>query len=201
MHCRSIWILELVIVFTALLSIAAVDQEKPAAPAKSDLILPIGAGTAPTTVTLTADQMPVFDLLAEIEKQTGNHIVDHRQATDDEHMRRQKVSIAFRDEPFWSAIDQVLDQWRLGVDNYGGGDALAIVEREPGERPRRHGAVYSGPFRLQILEVSAQDNLRKPERKSLKLAMEVAWEPRLRPIALMTEGRTTWKPPTMPVTN
>jgi hypothetical protein len=145
----------------------------------------IKTAIAPTTATLTVDQMPVFDLLAEIEKQTGNHVVDRRrQASNDEHMQQQKVNFAFRDEPFWSAIDQVLDQWRMGVYNYGGGDALAIVEREPGERPRRQGAVYSGPFRLQILGVSAQQSLRKPDNKSLKLQMEVAWEPRLRPIAV-----------------
>ena len=147
MQCRSLWNLLLAVAGVAFLAIAAIAQDKPANPADVDLAQQVGTAIVPTNVTLTVDQIPVFDVLAEIEKQTGNHIVDRRQqASNDEHTQRQKVSIAFRDEPFWSAIDQVLDQWRMGVYNYGGSDALAIVEREPGERPRRQGPFTADRF-------------------------------------------------------
>jgi hypothetical protein len=143
------------------------------------------SAVSPTTVSLAADQMPLLEIFAAIEKQTGNRISDHRQQAGDADGKKQKpLSFAFQNEPFWSAVDQLLDQASLGVYNYAGDDALAIVEREPGDGPRHGAAVYSGPFRLEILEVSAQQNLRKPDRNSLKLQMEVAWEPRLRPIAV-----------------
>jgi hypothetical protein len=139
----------------------------------------------PTSVTLTGNQLPAFEIFSAIEKQTGNRILDHRQqAGDEDRSKLQKLDVTFQNELFWSAVDQVLDQANLGVYTYAGDDALAIVEREPGDGPRYGGAVYSGPFRLEILEVSAQDNLRKADRKLLKLQMEVAWEPRLRPIAV-----------------
>jgi hypothetical protein len=143
------------------------------------------AAVSPTSVTLKADQLPLLEIFSAIEKQTGNHISDHRQQAGDEKPETQKkTSIEFKNEPFWSAVDQLLDESKLGVYNYAGNDALAIVEREPGDGPRHGAAVYSGPFRLEILEVSAQHNLRKSDRSSLKLQMEVAWEPRLRPIAV-----------------
>jgi hypothetical protein len=143
------------------------------------------SAVSPTTITLSADQMPLLDIFATIEKQTGNHIADHRQQTADKDGDKQKkLSVAFQNEPFWSAMDQLLDQAELGVYNYAGNDALAVVEREPGDGPRHGMAIYSGPLRLEILEVSAQQNLRKTDRNTLKLQMEVAWEPRLRPIAV-----------------
>ncbi|HEY4234557.1 MAG TPA: hypothetical protein VGM76_14075 [Lacipirellulaceae bacterium] len=143
------------------------------------------SAVAPTSVTLSAKQMPVFDVFSAIEKQTGNQIVDHRQqAGEEDRAKQQKLDVAFQNEPFWSAVDKVLDQAQLGVYAYAGADALAIVEREPGDGLRHEGAVYSGPFRLEILEVTAQHNLRKPDSKSLKLSLEVAWEPRLRPLAV-----------------
>jgi hypothetical protein len=143
------------------------------------------AAVAPTSVTLSADQMPLLEIFAAIEKQTGNRISDRRQQAGDEKRDQQKkATVAFNNEPFWSAIDQLLDQAGLGVYNYAGSDAMAIVEREPGDGARHGAAVYSGPFRVELLEVSAQQNLRKSGRNSLKLQMEVAWEPRLRPIAV-----------------
>jgi hypothetical protein len=39
-------------------------------------------------------------------------------------------------------------------------------------------------LRIEVLEIQSQRNLRQPQLQSLKLQMEVAWEPRLRPIAL-----------------
>jgi hypothetical protein len=143
------------------------------------------SAVGPTNVTFTSKQLPPFEILSAIEKQTGNRIADHRQqVSDEDKSKQQKINLAFQNEPFWSAVDRVLDQANLGVYAYAGDDALAIVEREPGDGSRHDLAVYSGPFRIEILEVSAQRNLRKSDRNSLKLQMEVAWEPRLRPIAV-----------------
>jgi hypothetical protein len=45
-------------------------------------------------------------------------------------------------------------------------------------------AAYAGPFRVQALEIQAQRNSRDTRAKSLKLQLEVAWEPRLNPLAV-----------------
>jgi hypothetical protein len=138
-----------------------------------------------TTVTLSANEMPLEEVFAAIEKQTGNQMLDNRQQEgDDADGATGGITIELKAEPFWPAIDQILDKGNLGVYSYGGEDALSIVSRASDERPRHGVANYVGPFRVEILEIQSQRNLRQPQRQSLKLQMEVAWEPRLRPIAL-----------------
>lgn len=136
-----------------------------------------------TTVTLSAKEMPLREVFAEIEKQTGNKLADNREQNDDAGSAAE-ITIELNEEPFWPALDQILDKATLGVYAYGGEDALSIVNRAGDERPRHGAAHYAGPFRIEVLEIQGQRNLRQPNRQSLKLQMEVAWEPRLRPIAL-----------------
>jgi hypothetical protein len=134
-------------------------------------------------VTLDVKSIPILEAFAAIEKQTGNRAVDHRQLPP-ELASQTKVMATFQDEPYWSAVDTLLDQASLGVYTYAGEGALAIVEREQGDGSRSGSAVYSGPFRVEALEIQAQRNLRKADRSSLRVQLEVAWEPRLRPIAV-----------------
>jgi hypothetical protein len=138
-----------------------------------------------TKITLSAKEMPLSEVFPAIQKQTGNRLVDNRQQDGAEPGAMSGVlTIELADEPFWAAVDKILDETQLDIYSYGGEDALSIVSRgmEGGKRFGR--ANYSGPFRLEILEVQAQRNLRQPQQKSLRLQLEIAWEPRLRPIAL-----------------
>jgi hypothetical protein len=137
-----------------------------------------------TTVTLDAKDMPIAEVFSTIETQTGNKLVDNRQQDDDADASPTNVTIELKGEPFWPALDQILDKGNMGVYAYGGEEALSIVSRASDERPRYGSANYAGPFRIEVLEVQAQRNLRSPDQQSLKCQVEVAWEPRLRPIAL-----------------
>jgi hypothetical protein len=139
------------------------------------------AAVEQSTVTLQANKMPLTEALSAIHKQTGNKLTLRDEPPES---GGPTVTIDFRDEPFWSAVDQVLDQASLGVYNYSGEDALSLVPRDPNDGPRHGSADYTGPFRIEVLEIQAQRNLRQPQRKSLKVQFEVAWEPRLRPIAI-----------------
>jgi hypothetical protein len=140
---------------------------------------------AGTTFTLTSNQMPLAEALAAIQKQTGNRLLDRREqlggAADGP---APVVTLNVENEPFWPAVDKLLDAAKLSIYNYAGEDGLALMPRGPDDGPRHGKAAYNGPFRLEILEIQAQLNRRQPTRKSLKLQMEVSWEPRLRPIAL-----------------
>ncbi len=141
------------------------------------------SATQGTTVTLTAKNMPLTDVLKTIEKQTGNKFIDNR---DDREpgQKGDTITLTLKDEPFWSAVDQILDQTKLGIYSYGGEEALSIVARGNYDASRTGRADYQGPYRMEILEVQADRNLRQPNQTSLKLQLEIAWEPRLRPIAL-----------------
>jgi hypothetical protein len=136
-----------------------------------------------TKVTLSADKMPLADVLKSIEKQTGNKIVDSRDESDSGD-KGTEITIELKDEPFWSAIDKILDQAKLSVNAVGGADALTLVPRGNDDRSRQEGAAYEGPFRTEVLLAEAERNLRQSKQATLKLQLEVAWEPRLPPIAL-----------------
>jgi len=143
------------------------------------------SATAPTSIMLTAKDMPLTQVLAEIEKQTGNHFTDNReQQAERPSAKETRITIDLKNEPFWPALDQILDQAKLGIYSYGGKDALSIVPRDAADGPRRARASYNGPFRLEITEVQAQRSLRQPKQAGLKLQLEIGWEPRLRPIAI-----------------
>jgi hypothetical protein len=143
------------------------------------------AATAATKITLSAKDMPLKDVIAAIEKQTGNKFIDTReQQGDPANAKGPRIDIELKEERFWPAVDKILDQAKLGIYSYGGKDALSIVMRDPADSARHSRAAYSGPFRIDVTEVQAERSLRQPKQTSLKLQLEVAWEPRLRPIAI-----------------
>ncbi|MFO0898934.1 MAG: hypothetical protein U0836_16035 [Pirellulales bacterium] len=138
---------------------------------------------AGTKVTLSGADLPLAEVLAAIEKQTGNKLVDYREKFGQD-TEAKKVSVNFSDTPFWQAMDQVLAQAGLGVYAYSGEPGLAIVARAGGP-DRTKGAVYRGAFRLEPLRLEARRDLRNPQTDGLKVAVEIGWEPRSAPIALV----------------
>lgn len=144
------------------------------------------AAVGETTITLSAENMPLSEVLTAIERQTGNRLVDKR---GDKAAAQSSVTLELNHEPFWSAVDHILDQARLDTYSYGDENSLLLVARSPEIAPRLGRASYSGPFRIELVEVHCQRNLRQPQFSSLKLQLEVAWEPRLRPIALSQPAR------------
>jgi hypothetical protein len=92
--------------------------------------------------------------------------------------------VDFDKTPFWQALDQTLDQAKLTVYPYAGNDELGIMAREPGALPRADRASYAGPLRVGATQLIAQRNLTATGPGSLRLDLQVAWEPRLRPIML-----------------
>ena len=137
-----------------------------------------------STVTLPPGEMPLSQVLAAISKQTGNLIVDDRaeagQTSDDVLVR-----VDFDKTPFWPALDRVLDSAVLTVFDRGGERGLHLLNRPPATSPRAAQVQYAGPFRLEPLRFEAVRDLRNAERSSLQFFVEVRWEPRLQPFAIV----------------
>jgi hypothetical protein len=138
----------------------------------------------PTLITLTAKDQPMAEVLAEIAQQSGNPIKDHREAFG-QVVEPRKLSVAYEKKQFWPALDEVLDQGQLTVYGYSGEDGLAIVNRAPGAGPRAARASYSGAFRLEPKRLEAVRDLTGGGQGGLRLILEIAWEPRLKPFALL----------------
>jgi hypothetical protein len=141
------------------------------------------AAASAARITLQGE-MPLLEALAALEKQSGNTVADFR-ARFNQAATNPAVRVDFQDVPFWKALDQLLDQAGLTVYNFSGQEgALAIVSRGGGERNRADRATYSGLFRFEGVSLIARRDLRDPRGDSLRLAVEVAWEPRISPIVL-----------------
>lgn len=139
----------------------------------------------PSTVTLQLDNVPIWDAIRELEKLSGNKFVDWpREQGGPASATAARVSCDFTDTPFWVAVDELLDGAVLDVHGQSGNAALALFPRQRGGVERIGRAAYDGPFRIEALDIQSQRNLRRPTESGLLLQLQIAWEPRLRPIAL-----------------
>jgi len=139
--------------------------------------------TAPKVVKLKATARPLSEILAEITRQTGTKFKDFRpqmgQEADDP-----KLSVDFDNTPFWPAVDQAFDQAKLAIYPFAGKEELGYMAAERGAAASAGRITYAGPLRLAAAQLLAQRNLAAAGPGSLRLDVQVAWEPRLRPIML-----------------
>ena len=142
------------------------------------------AGGGAAEVTLQVENRPLSDVLAELERQTGNRLIDARRERG-QPAENPRMSLDFQKLPFWTAFDRLLDQAGLSVDMYGADGALQLIAPTERTSKRAARAAYCGPFRLEPLTVIAQSDLRSPASGVLRIQLEIAWEPRLRPINLL----------------
>jgi hypothetical protein len=138
---------------------------------------------AETRVTLDVKKAPLDDVLKEVEKQTGNRLLDYREKFGQEAVEK-KVTVKVDDVPFWSAMDQILDAANMAPYAFSGETALALIEREPGALRRFGRAAYAGPFRIEATTISAERGLRSPDQSFLRMDLDIGWEPRLEPLAI-----------------
>jgi hypothetical protein len=140
------------------------------------------AGVSASSVTLHGN-MKLSQALAEIQKQTGNNITAPPQAAGVPPVDPE-VKVGFDKTPFWTALDDVLDQAQLSIYPYGQPGILQLVPRGPHDLARAGRAAIVGPLRIEPVRVIAQRELHTATPSSLRVVLEVAWEPRLQPIAV-----------------
>ena len=137
----------------------------------------------PSLITLSGDALPLSKVLAALEAQSGNKIVDFRKRRG-QPVADPKLKLAFDKTPFWEALDKVLDQAELIVYPFGDERTISLIGRGDAPAPGAAAASYGGPFRFEPIRIVAIRDLRNPDGQSLRLVLSVAWEPRLKPISL-----------------
>lgn len=139
--------------------------------------------TEPTHLTLQVTDAPLADVLAQIEQQTGNRVIDYRRnfRQDDTEI---KVSLDWEKVPFWEAIDQLLEEANLRAYHRSGQpNVLALVSAAGLEREQQVKPGYSGIFRMQPTRVDSFRDLESGQAGS-RLSLQVTWEPRVTVITL-----------------
>jgi len=137
----------------------------------------------PSRITLKAEAMRLSDILAALEDQSGNRLIDARRPFG-QQITDPALAIDFDKTPFWKALDTVLDRAGLTVYPYGQKETIRIVARSPGATPRAARAHYAGPFRFEPLLIRQHRDLRNPSGNVMQVEMQISWEPRIRPITL-----------------
>lgn len=140
-------------------------------------------GAQASIIDLEKRRAPVSKILAELERQSGNRIVDYRPQFHQVALDP-TVELQFGEAPFWQALDETLDAAKLTVYAFGTPRAICVVARPEGHGPRRAGACYRGPFRFEAVALRAQRNPRQPSADGMTVEIELSWEPRVQPIVL-----------------
>lgn len=143
----------------------------------------VEAATRPAKVTLSGEML-ASDALQKIAEQTGNLFVDYREQFNEEQTDP-KIKVDLTDVPFWQAVDTVLDAAGYSLYDYDDdAQALAYKNRDANAVKRIGRAAYAGLFRIEPSRIEATRNLKSANSTSLRLTVDVAWEPRVRPIVL-----------------
>ncbi len=142
------------------------------------------ASVQASSVTLSGHAMPLAAVIAALEKQTGNKVMDFREQFGQQPADK-TLKLELAKTPFWPAVDQILDQTGMTVYPYSGEAGLALVGRSSAEAPRHNRGSYAGAFRIEATEVTARRDLRNSQPAQLSVQLQVAWEPRLAPIVLL----------------
>ncbi|MCA9247245.1 MAG: hypothetical protein KDA42_09030 [Planctomycetales bacterium] len=145
------------------------------------------AAVQPTRISITGESMALDDVLQSIRKQTGNELFDYRDQFGQPD-GEEKLTLKIENEPFWQAVDRLLDQANLSIYPYAEGSRVGLIGRREGEPNRAGRAEYSRPFRIEPVHLRAVRNLRQPDGALLTIGLQVAWEPRLRPVMLRSNS-------------
>lgn len=124
------------------------------------------------------------ELLTQIEKQTGNRLLDYRnrlgQSADDA-----TIDVNIDKQDFWPAMDKLADQAGLAYYSYvGQARSLALQMAAPNQKPLSNESSYHGIFRVAVTEVQTQRMYRVTGDGTLRLRLEILWEPRVSPILI-----------------
>lgn len=148
------------------------------------------ASVSASTVTLSVKDASLDDVFASIKKQTGNQLVDFRSEFG-QQPTPVKLTLDVAKQPFWKVIDELTAQGDLEVYHFSGTDELALVAAAKGKIKTPVGATeavcYSEAFRIEAKRLTASRSPTGGDAGELRVELEVAWEPRIKPLFLTSK--------------
>jgi hypothetical protein len=130
----------------------------------------------PKLFTLQAKDIPVSKALAELAKQTGNQVADHRPGKEQD-----RIKLDLKNVTFWQALEVIAKESDARISVSERDARVALVAGPYLALP----VCQSGLFRLTVKRVDANYILETDARQCV-LHLEVAWEPRFQPLLMQT---------------
>ena len=135
--------------------------------------------TVASRVTIQAKAIRLSEALGLIQKQTGNGITDLREQLGGE-TTNPAFDLDIHDVPFHEALDRVARLAEVSVNAFTGDGTIGITAGTPSKDPLIQ---YVGPFRVAFKQLTEVRDL-QAGTSAASAQLEVAWEPRLRPMLL-----------------
>jgi hypothetical protein len=136
-------------------------------------------GTGASKVTIQARGIRLSDALQQLQKQTGNAITDLREQLGAE-VTNPAIDLDLKDVPFHEALDRIARLGEVSINAFTGDGSVGITAGAPPMAPL---IKYVGPFRVAFKQLMESRDLQTGVATA-NAQLEVAWEPRLRPMLL-----------------
>jgi hypothetical protein len=141
----------------------------------------------PSHLTLKGN-LPLSVALQEMQKQTGNALVDLRPRLGQD-APDPMLTLQIDRLPFWEALDRVAQQANLRVFPFVDARAkrisVGLRAPEPSAEKQMSSVAYSGPFRIAVTRVAAVRDLEHPTLSKLAVTLQLACESRFEPLMLL----------------
>jgi hypothetical protein len=144
-------------------------------------------------VTIRGQGIRLVDALGQLQRQSGNPITDLREAYGGE-ASNPALDLDLDDVPFFDALEEIARKAGVALTFYTGDGTIGIVPLGMesgagygGDSTSKAPVRRVGPYRVVLQRVSATRDL--ASGKAMATAtLEMAWEPRLRPMLLALKG-------------
>jgi hypothetical protein len=147
---------------------------------------PAGPKVTASEVTFPRAELTLRQAV-EVLNQSGNRVVDYRSRQGQE-VTNPGLRLPTTPLRFWAAVDEVARQARLRVVPFAernGQTVVALLALTETGTVAQYPVHYDGPFRICLQRVAAIRSWEEGEELSrLLITVQVAWEPRYRPLWL-----------------
>lgn len=136
-------------------------------------------------ITMRVQGMRLSEILKKLQTQTGNTISDLREQYGAD-ATNPSLDLDIADKPFLEALDQVARKTGIAVNYYTGDGSIGLMpvgNDRPAPAESSALVQYQGPFRIEAQQMTMVRNL-QAATATASLRLEIAWEPRLRPMLL-----------------
>ena len=144
------------------------------------------ANLGASRITLKVKGMRLSEVVQKLQGQTGNAITDLREAEGGE-ATNPSLDLDIDDKPFLEALDVVCKLAEITPNYFSGDGSIGLM---PGKPPTQGKVVYTGPFRVSFKQIAIVRDF-QAEAGTMNAQLEVAWEPRLRPMLLKLKADET----------
>lgn len=140
--------------------------------------------TSASMITLKAKGIRLSEAVQKLQAMSGNPITDLREAEGGE-TTNPSLDLDIENKPFLEALDILCKQAEITPNYFTGDGTIGLT---PGKPPEKGRVTYSGPFRITFKQLGISRDLQM-DTTSANASLEVAWEPRLRPMLMKLDAK------------